>query len=343
MVDKLLEAATINGRSAKARLTDAGFLRSYTRSTIDRSDWPDQFNAVELLGKIATIARILTIQPEQWDWVLDSAFSIMKVVALPTSTTMTVASLESWRRLVNLFRLRDVLRDGPARVTRIKAALDAATVNTVRQEFADAFELNVSEVDEAIATGLLAFKGTAPERDYHNPDRLLELAQLLHIVATCGTPASNIKELIKAAPGESVALLARNLFAASVDSNVLAERLRPIANRLRSLQRNALVAYLIHRDHLADSNELLDRYLIDVEMGSCMLTSRIKQAISSVQLFVQRCLLNLERPATPSEPGVSPAAIDAQRWQWMKFYRVWEANRKVFLYPENWIPAGIAR
>ncbi len=56
-----------------------------------------------------------------------------------------------------------------------------------------------------------------------------------------------------------------------------------------------------------------------------------------MQLFVQRCLLNLERPATPSEPGVSPAAIDAQRWQWMKYYRVWEANRKIFLYPENWI------
>src|SRR5207247_1029269 len=27
----------------------------------------------------------------------------------------------------------------------------------------------------------------------------------------------------------------------------------------------------------------------------------------------------------------------SQRWQWMKYYRVWEANRKVFLYPENWI------
>jgi hypothetical protein len=41
--------------------------------------------------------------------------------------------------------------------------------------------------------------------------------------------------------------------------------------------------------------------------------------------------MNLESPA------VSPAAIDAEHWQWMKNYRVWEANRKVFLYPENWI------
>jgi len=49
-----------------------------------------------------------------------------------------------------------------------------------------------------------------------------------------------------------------------------------------------------------------------------------------VQLFVQRCLLNLE-------PEVSPSVIDTELWDWMKNFRVWEANRKVFLFPENWI------
>ena len=61
-----------------------------------------------------------------------------------------------------------------------------------------------------------------------------------------------------------------------------------------------------------------------------MQTSRIRLAISSVQLFVQRCLLNLE-------PDVSPVGIDAAHWEWMKRYRVWEANRKIFLFPENWL------
>jgi ABC toxin-like protein/neuraminidase-like protein/putative peptidoglycan binding protein len=78
------------------------------------------------------------------------------------------------------------------------------------------------------------------------------------------------------------------------------------------------------------ADELLDYFLIDVQMNSRMLTSRIKQAISSVQLFVQRCLLNLE-------PAVSPDEIDPDRWEWMKHYRIWEANRKVFLYPETYI------
>ena len=61
-----------------------------------------------------------------------------------------------------------------------------------------------------------------------------------------------------------------------------------------------------------------------------MQTSRIRLALSVVQLFVTRCLMNLE-------PEVSPGSIRKDRWEWMRRYRVWEANRKIFLYPENWL------
>ncbi|MBE9570423.1 MAG: peptidoglycan-binding protein, partial [Proteobacteria bacterium] len=85
---------------------------------------------------------------------------------------------------------------------------------------------------------------------------------------------------------------------------------------------------------LSDANDLYDHFLIDPEMSPCMMTSRLKLAISTVQLFIQRCLMNLEEWKIPN-------AIVAQewssRWEWIKNYRVWEANRKIFLYPENWI------
>lgn len=328
---RLLDAAKMNARSAKDLLTDSDFLRSDSKSLVERTSWPNQFAALELLSKIATIGIPLAIAPEQWDWVLSKGFTVMDVLALPTSTA-TPASFDGWRKLVDLFHLRDVLPDGSVRLVEIETALKASDFDTVRKQFADAFELGSTEVVDACSTALLAFT----EKDYNNPSRLLELAQLLHVTKSLGTTSSSIKLLIQPAPTGSDAQLARTLFAAGINASEFPERLRPISNRLRTLQRNALVAYLIHRDHLADSNELFDHYLIDVEMGSCMLTSRIKQAISSVQLFVQRCLLNLEQ-ATDSAPGVSPASINTQRWQWMKYYRVWEANRKVFLYPENWI------
>ena len=80
---------------------------------------------------------------------------------------------------------------------------------------------------------------------------------------------------------------------------------------------------------MATTIELYNHYLFDAEMSACMLTSRLKLALSSVQLFVQRCLLNLEDEFV--------AITAAEEWEWRKNYRVWEANRKVFLYPENYI------
>jgi len=71
---------------------------------------------------------------------------------------------------------------------------------------------------------------------------------------------------------------------------------RPLRNLLRERQRAALVTYLLANSTLwRDANDLFAYFLIDIEMGPCQLTSRIKQAICSAQLFGQRCLLNLEQ------------------------------------------------
>ena len=102
---------------------------------------------------------------------------------------------------------------------------------------------------------------------------------------------------------------------------------------LRAERRDALVAYLLPRMRdlgVRNRNQLFEYFLIDVDMNPCMLTSRIRQATGAVQTFFQRCLMNLE-------PKVPPRVIDDNDWKWLKNYRVWEANRKVFLYPENWI------
>src|SRR6185436_5239233 len=72
------------------------------------------------------------------------------------------------------------------------------------------------------------------------------------------------------------------------------------------------------QQRLHSANDLYSHFLIDVEMEPCMLTSRIVLATNSVQLFVQRCLLNLE-------PEVELSREDSKEWEWMKNYRVWEA------------------
>ncbi|HEX5026613.1 MAG TPA: neuraminidase-like domain-containing protein, partial [Agriterribacter sp.] len=102
----------------------------------------------------------------------------------------------------------------------------------------------------------------------------------------------------------------------------------PLRDVLREKQRDALNAYLIQNRGFEDEDALYAFYLLDVETSACTMSSRIVLANSSVQLFIQRHLMNLEAETLD---------LDADRWEWMKNYRVWEANRKVFLYPENWI------
>ncbi|GAA3231101.1 hemopexin repeat-containing protein [Actinocorallia longicatena] len=109
-----------------------------------------------------------------------------------------------------------------------------------------------------------------------------------------------------------------------------------IHNELNTRKRDALVAALVPLH--GSSRDLYEQYLIDVDMGPAGTTSRVREAIAATQLYVQRYLLDLETPALPA--GVDPDAVkDRLRtwWTWMRAYRTWEANRKVFLYPENYL------
>ncbi|MFI6803021.1 Tc toxin subunit A-related protein [Streptosporangium canum] len=107
-------------------------------------------------------------------------------------------------------------------------------------------------------------------------------------------------------------------------------------DRLNVRKRDALVARLtpLH----GNARDLYERYLIDVEMGGQGTTSRVREAIAATQLYLQRYLLGLEKVTLPA--GVDPEAVRARLrtwWGWMRSYRTWEANRKVFLYPENYL------
>lgn len=145
---------------------------------------------------------------------------------------------------------------------------------------------------------------------------------------------------IDSSRSREVVAAARSRYASSA---AWANVARPVRDRVRKAQRDALVSYLIAEeasDDVEDADDLYERYLIDVSMNPEMLTSRVKQAACSVQLFIHRAMFGLEQwNVSGSTVDIGDYFNDEDRaeWEWMRTYRVWEAARKVFLYPENWI------
>jgi hypothetical protein len=130
----------------------------------------------------------------------------------------------------------------------------------------------------------------------------------------------------------------RTALKARYDEDTWLSTLKEIMDAIRPQKRNALVAYLLAENpDMKDENDLYDFFLVDVEMESCMPSSRIVLAHGTVQLFAQRCLMGLE----PKSAADLDHDSKWEQWKWMKNYRVWEANRKIFLYPENWIEAEL--
>lgn len=116
---------------------------------------------------------------------------------------------------------------------------------------------------------------------------------------------------------------------------------RPILDTLNQAKRDALVPYAVYvlGQHVAgidDVDSLYNYLLIDVEMTGCADISYIAQAILSVQLYMQRARMMLE-------PGIERDPTPGAWWTWLGSYRLWEANRMVFLYPENYLSPSLRR
>jgi len=131
------------------------------------------------------------------------------------------------------------------------------------------------------------------------------------------------------------------------DAATFAAKLAPFEDRIRTRKRDGLVDALMTRwpTPFSEPERLYEYFLVDVLVQGCARTSRIVAATTSLQLYVHRVLMNLERsldwnPVDPNNPGVRARFSDPvkrREWQWRRYYRVWEANRRVFLYPENYL------
>jgi hypothetical protein len=321
-------------------------------ATVDPSQFPALVSAFVTVAKAAALYTALGASVVEFSFVVQNAasFGWLDPSALPSSSTSPYAAFEALLRAIKLDRrqsaltpkLFDVLGQWlvPGQLpTTVAAALSGnATVPSL------ALALNATVTDTTAITSALG--ATAPSLTAATqPGSLADMAMLssiaaaLDVVTRYDIAGTTLVSLAAAAPDAGTASAAFGAFQAQYPQSSWFGAVQPVEDTLRQSRRDALVAYLLGPGAnlvpmytFLTSDDIYDYFLIDPEMCACALSTRLLQASLAIQQFVQQCFLNLSIQVT-----VASTDEHWSEWTWRQQYRLWQANREVFLYPENYV------
>lgn len=307
-------------------------LTLYYLSAMDRAE-----RAVVLLNKALQLLENFGLSERESRYLLThpGAFDGLSLSKLPTATSDDTlvgakALFGQFLRLAGYSRLKRDLAGGTDDLIDVFEANGTGDLDKVYPLIAKLTRRHGGTV-RATANALFTAPGFASEKPFQR------LWQALQVVERFGVPVASLLEWTRIVrptviPGQhfEIARELKEAIKARFEPESWQRVAQLIFDKLRQRQRDALVSHVMHQHGFARREQLYEYFLIDPGMEPVVQTSRIRLAIASLQLFIQRCLLNLE-------PQVHPSVINSKQWEWMKRYRVWEANRKIFLFPENWL------
>jgi hypothetical protein len=315
-----------------------------TAGVVDYATLKRTFDGWFWLSRVAAILKKWKVTLAELEKItaLTSAAQLLDFGALPLDDAGTIASLDRLLRTSSLLRLRDSLPETEISLLEVLKKLNSGTYTTA--EFAaDVERLNDAWLAADVETLVVSLDLAYPV-DYLLAESWERVRRAFYFLDNLNAGADTVKTFAAATMSEAQAKTLKELLRSKFGGETWLTLSAEIQDVLRERKRDALAAYLLTLPQPADAptgkwentNDLYAYYLLDVEMSSCQLTSRLVQGSGSVQLFVQRCFLGLEPDVTVKADGDD--GDSAWRWwKWMRKYRVWEANRKVFLWPENWI------
>lgn len=242
----------------------------------------------------------------------------------------TLKGLAAWQQL---------MPSDPEAVAQVLKTLDVE--GDAYAAWADYWKMDTEPVSEMKALLNLDADPAVPD--------IIRLQQVLVLGKRLGATASTLAQLSQNATyaeAKTASEIALQLIQAQYsDEKERQARVEPYTDKVNSWKRDALVQYILTRYDggafpFEDESSLYAYFLLDVEMEGCFRTSRIVAAHGSIQLYIHRILMNLEQSADGQFKAIEQIEdLESFKteWEWRKNYRVWEANRKVFLYPENYL------
>ena len=344
-----LELKHLNGGDARLLVQGATVpkgplsqLKLYPVAAIEAAE-----KATTLLSKAVQMVQSLGLSEREIRYLLthDADFDGLSLSDLPTATVgdspaehgSTAKRFGRFRRLAAYARLKRDIAGGTDDLLGIFEANGTAAADRLEKQVYPLIA-KLTRRDEATVKAIAETVVEAPHVPVFESERpLWKMWEALQVVERFGILPGGLRswaEMVDSATTGArrfkLACDAKEAIKARFEPETWQLVAQPIFDKLRPRQRDALVSHVMHQHGFDRMEELYEYFLVDPGMEPVVQTSRIRLAIGSLQLFIQRCLLNLE-------PKVNPSTINAKQWEWMKRYRVWEANRKIFLFPENWL------
>jgi hypothetical protein len=313
------------------------------------------------VDRASRIVNKLNISIEEFQAFYNNNFVLLTGVITSVLSFIDYAPNVIVQQFINLnewIMVRDRFNAGKENFIRL---LGDAGLNTSQA----AWEQTVNQIttwDPGDISALISFLNiNYANWDFAKSDVLLRFSDIMNTCSTLGFKPTKVHTLISDGLSMDESKDVRMAAKAKYSDEGWAKVAKPLQDVLRERQRQSLVSYIIGTPNVMittsglppvppattpatilnsfrDEDELYEFLLIDVEMSACTKTSRIKQGISSIQLFMDRLILSLENKDGIFGNKINITSDKVAQWEsWRKWYRVWEANRKIFLYPENWI------
>ncbi len=339
-IEYLTEQVDFSGNSLREH-----FISDLVNTTSETSqvNYSNSFDQFHWLNRIAKIIKAYKIDYVKLKWWFSSITKTTALgpLSLPINNTGQAANLEAIIRLYRISKLNNKL-DGDLSLLEILSNIE----NNVYASFAAlAPDIHLAtDWDMAQVLVVLDALDLTNVDDYALISSWQRLLSIFKFSQNLNAGISQLADFSKPDIGFEEVKTLKQLLQAKYGTETWYQLSIEVQDVLREQKRDALLAWILSHAKPANaptekwenSNDVYAYYLLDVEMSSCMLTSRLVQATNSVQLFVQRCMMGFEPEVVVNATGDEGDSA-WHWWKWMRKYRVWEANRKVFLYPENWI------
>jgi hypothetical protein len=308
----------------------------------------DKISLLKLKLKLST-EEIITFQD---NYLIFQGFDLNLLVTT-NGTSVSSNKTDLLFDLLDWIRFRDIMqlkKDDFITLMKRSIGLEGLSINTLLGYISTVTQWPVNDLLNLASAPYnnlhVTFDPLNPSlNDFKRGDLFLKLNDIMLSSKRTGLKPESTISALKPSINSLISSTIRKAAKAKYSDEAWLKIAKPLQDELRIKQRDALVAYILVNPKLnasnvplwKDKNSLFAFLLIDTEMQPCMKTSRIKQGISTLQLFLDRIILNIEHVNGGTMLITMSEQLVAQWQSWRKWYRVWEANRKVFLYPENWI------